>query len=176
MTIDEAAGLETPATPAAPDAALKTGEAGFITTRLQALLDWGRRNSLWPMPFGTACCAIEMMATLSSRYDLARFGAEVIRFSPRPRALLIVSGRVCLTLTPLPLATSSTRPRSAPGPASGSRMRGFPGMAEAAAGRFSGAGKSAVIGVLPSVYAVSLMTIMFSVGTSVCSTWHGARM
>jgi NADH-quinone oxidoreductase subunit B len=79
----------------------KHGGADWITTRVQALLDWGRRNSLWPMPFGTACCAIEMMATLSSRYDLARFGAEVIRFSPRQSDLMIVSGRVCLKMMPV---------------------------------------------------------------------------
>jgi len=79
----------------------KTGGAGYITTRLEALINWGRRNSLWPMPFGTACCAIEMMATLSSRYDLARFGAEVIRFSPRQSDLMIVSGRVCIKMMPV---------------------------------------------------------------------------
>jgi hypothetical protein len=58
----------------------------------EALVNWGRKNSLWPMPFGTACCAIELMGTLSSRYDLARFGSEVIRFSPRQADLMIVSG------------------------------------------------------------------------------------
>jgi len=79
----------------------KTGLGGFITTRLQELINWGRRNSLWPLPFGTACCAIEMMATLSSRYDLARFGAEVIRFSPRQSDLMIVSGRISLKMMPV---------------------------------------------------------------------------
>jgi len=79
----------------------KTGAGGYITTKLQELINWGRRNSLWPMPFGTACCAIEMMATLSSRYDLARFGAEVIRFSPRQSDLMIVSGRICLKMMPV---------------------------------------------------------------------------
>jgi NADH-quinone oxidoreductase subunit B len=79
----------------------KSGEGGWITTRLNELINWGRRNSLWPMPFGTACCAIEMMATLSSRYDLARFGAEVIRFSPRQSDLMIVSGRVCIKMMPV---------------------------------------------------------------------------
>jgi NADH-quinone oxidoreductase subunit B len=79
----------------------KSGEGGWITTRLNDLISWGRRNSLWPMPFGTACCAIEMMATLSSRYDLARFGAEVIRFSPRQSDLMIVSGRISLKMMPV---------------------------------------------------------------------------
>src|SRR5438477_5744307 len=79
----------------------KSGSSSWITTRLQDLISWGRRNSLWPMPFGTACCAIEMMATLSSRYDLARFGAEVIRFSPRQSDLMIVSGRISLKMMPV---------------------------------------------------------------------------
>ncbi|MCZ7644301.1 MAG: NADH-quinone oxidoreductase subunit B [Planctomycetota bacterium] len=87
--------------PAESAPGLKSGDAGFITTRLQALKEWGRRNSLWPMPFGTACCAIEMMATLSSRYDLARFGAEVIRFSPRQSDLMIVSGRISIKMMPV---------------------------------------------------------------------------
>jgi len=74
---------------------------GFFTTRLESVMNWARESSLWPMPFGTACCAIEMMATLCSRYDLARFGAEVIRFSPRQSDLLIVSGRVALKMMPV---------------------------------------------------------------------------
>ena len=79
----------------------KSGDGGWITTKLNALINWGRSNSLWPMPFGTACCAIEMMATLSSRYDLSRFGAEVIRFSPRQSDLMIVSGRICIKMMPV---------------------------------------------------------------------------
>lgn len=78
---------------------------GFLTTKLQPLIDkavkWGRANSLWPMPFGTACCAIELMATAASRYDLARFGAEVFRFSPRQSDLLIVAGRIALKMMPV---------------------------------------------------------------------------
>ena len=89
------------AAPAMADPGIKTGEGGFLTTKLHDLIDWGRRNALWPMPFGTACCAIEMMATLSSRYDLARFGAEVIRFSPRQSDLMIVSGRISLKMMPV---------------------------------------------------------------------------
>jgi len=53
-----------------------------LTTKIEDLIRWSRKHSLWPMPFGTACCAIELMAVLASRYDLARFGAEAIRFSP----------------------------------------------------------------------------------------------
>jgi NADH-quinone oxidoreductase subunit B len=74
---------------------------GFISTRIKDLLAWGRKNSLWPMPFGTACCAIEMMSTLSSRYDMSRFGAEVVRFSPRQADMLIVGGRVTLKMMPV---------------------------------------------------------------------------
>ena len=76
----------------------KTGKLDFLTTRVDDFINWSRSNSLWPMPFGTACCAIEMMATLASKYDLARFGAEAIRFSPRQSDLLIVSGRVPIKL------------------------------------------------------------------------------
>lgn len=74
---------------------------GILTTTLDAIVNWARRNSLWPMPFGTACCAIEMAATLASRYDIARFGAEVIRFSPRQADLMIVSGRIALKMMPV---------------------------------------------------------------------------
>jgi len=73
----------------------------FLTTRIQHLINWGRRSSLWPMPFATACCGIELMATASSRYDLARFGAEVMRFSPRQSDLLIVAGRVSMKMLPV---------------------------------------------------------------------------
>lgn len=88
----------------------KSGSAGFITTKLDALIKWGRRNSLWPMPFGTACCAIEMMAALSSRYDMARFGAEVIRFSPRQSDLMIVSGRISIKMMPVLLEIYTQMP------------------------------------------------------------------
>ncbi|MDR0786540.1 MAG: NADH-quinone oxidoreductase subunit NuoB [Gemmatimonadota bacterium] len=71
-----------------------SGSPGFLTTRLDAVVNWSRENSLWPMPFGTACCAIEMMATAASRYDLARFGMERMSFSPRQADLLICAGRV----------------------------------------------------------------------------------
>jgi NADH-quinone oxidoreductase subunit B len=67
---------------------------GFVYTRLEAAINWCRKNSLWPMPMGLACCAIELMATAASRYDIARFGAEVMRFSPRQSDVLVVAGTV----------------------------------------------------------------------------------
>ena len=73
----------------------------FLTTNLSKVINWSRRSSLWPMPFATACCGIELMATASSRYDLARFGAEVMRFSPRQSDLLIVAGRVGIKMMPV---------------------------------------------------------------------------
>ncbi len=64
-------------------------------------INWSRKNSLWPMPFATACCGIELMATGASRYDIARFGAEAMRFSPRQSDLLIVAGRVAIKTMPV---------------------------------------------------------------------------
>ena len=69
-------------------------EGDVIVTRLDAALNWCRKNSLWPMPMGLACCAIELMAAGASRYDISRFGAEVMRFSPRQSDVMIVSGTV----------------------------------------------------------------------------------
>ncbi len=69
-------------------------EGNVIFTRADAVINWMRKNSLWPMPMGLACCAIELMATASSRYDIARFGAEVMRFSPRQSDVMIVAGTV----------------------------------------------------------------------------------
>ena len=67
-------------------------EGGFFVSRLDSLINWCRKNSLWPLPMGLSCCAIEFMATACSRYDLARFGAEVARFSPRQADVMIVAG------------------------------------------------------------------------------------
>jgi NADH-quinone oxidoreductase subunit B len=72
-----------------------------LTTQLQRVVNWARRSSVWPMPFATACCGIELMATACSRYDLARFGAEVMRFSPRQCDLMIVAGRVSIKTLPV---------------------------------------------------------------------------
>ena len=73
----------------------------FLTTKLDFVVNWARRNSLWPMPFGTACCAIEMMASAASNYDLARFGMERMSFSPRQADVLICAGRVPYKLAPV---------------------------------------------------------------------------
>jgi NADH-quinone oxidoreductase subunit B len=72
-----------------------------IWTQLDRLANWVRKNSLWPMPFGTACCGIELMAAGASRHDIARFGAEVMRFSPRQCDLMIVAGRVVMKMLPI---------------------------------------------------------------------------
>jgi len=77
------------------------GSDSVITTTISKVADWGRKSSLWPALFGLACCAIEMMAASSSRFDLARFGSEVFRASPRQADLLIVSGRVCQKMAPV---------------------------------------------------------------------------
>src|SRR5437762_3118383 len=72
-----------------------------VLSRLDHLANWVRTNSLWPMPFATACCGIELMATGASKHDIARFGAEVMRFSPRQCDLMIVAGRVVMKMLPV---------------------------------------------------------------------------
>ncbi len=74
---------------------------GVLLGKLDMFANWVRANSLWPMPFATACCGIELMATGASKHDLARFGAEVMRFSPRQCDLMIVAGRVAMKMLPV---------------------------------------------------------------------------
>ena len=76
-------------------------QESWVATRLDFLVNWSRSKSLWPMPFGTACCAIEFMATAATRFDLARFGMERMSFSPRQADVLICAGRVPFKLAPV---------------------------------------------------------------------------
>ncbi len=84
MEVNEASGLE-----------------GLIFTRLDKVVNWARKSSIWPMSFGLACCAIEMMSMSASRFDIARFGAEVFRGSPRQSDLMIIAGRVSQKMAPV---------------------------------------------------------------------------
>jgi NADH-quinone oxidoreductase subunit B len=87
-----------------PEGAVEIPE-NTILTRVNDVVNWGtnysRKNSLWPMPFATACCGIELMAVGASRFDIARFGAEVMRFSPRQCDLMIIAGRVAMKMMPV---------------------------------------------------------------------------
>ena len=76
-------------------------EQGILITRLSAIVDWGRKNSLWPFPMGLACCAIEMMGAVASRFDISRFGAEALRFSPRQADMMLVAGTVSKKMAPM---------------------------------------------------------------------------
>lgn len=99
------AGVGRPTLPVAeqPSAGPRVSDGSniFLTTKLDQLVDQARKNSLWPFPFGTACCAIEFMSTIMSHYDMSRFGAEVVRFSPRQSDLLIVAGTVTDKMAPV---------------------------------------------------------------------------
>src|SRR2546426_853106 len=91
---------------AAHDSSMATptlGPAGspYVLAKMEELVSWARRNSLWPLTFGLACCAIEMMASAASRFDIARFGAEVFRPSPRQADVMIVAGRVSTKMGPV---------------------------------------------------------------------------
>ncbi len=74
---------------------------GILTTSLDKVINWARQSSLWPMSFGLACCAIEMMSMSASRFDIARFGTEVFRGSPRQSDLMIIAGRVSQKIAPV---------------------------------------------------------------------------
>lgn len=73
----------------------------LLTTRLRQAVNWGRKNSLWPIPYATACCAIEFMAALCSYHDISRYGAELVRFSPRQSDLMIVAGTISYKQAPI---------------------------------------------------------------------------
>ncbi|MBN1266816.1 MAG: NADH-quinone oxidoreductase subunit B [Anaerolineales bacterium] len=79
----------------------KLGNLGFITTTLEQAVNWARKRSMWPLASGLACCAIEMMSTQCSDYDMSRFGMEIMRPSPRQSDLLIVAGRVTRKMAPV---------------------------------------------------------------------------
>src|SRR4249919_1352151 len=83
------------------DNAAAAASEGIVMTTLDAAVNWARKNSIWPMTFGLACCAIEMMSMSASRFDIARFGAEVFRGSPRQSDLMIIAGRVSQKMAPV---------------------------------------------------------------------------
>ncbi|NJN18805.1 MAG: NADH-quinone oxidoreductase subunit B [Oscillochloris sp.] len=79
----------------------KAGDLGVVTTSLEYVVNWGRTNAMWPLLFGLACCAIEMMSSQGANYDLSRFGMEINRASPRQADLMIVAGRVSRKMAPV---------------------------------------------------------------------------
>ena len=79
----------------------EAGKPSIITSSLDFLVNWGRTNSLWPFPYGTACCAIEFMSTEVGRYDLSRIGSEYVRFTPRQSDVLLVAGTITYKQAPI---------------------------------------------------------------------------
>jgi NADH-quinone oxidoreductase subunit B len=87
--------------PLFPGQIQKTAEGGFLITKLDEVINWARSNSLWPLIFGTSCCAIEMMSAADAKYDWSRFGFEVARATPRQADLIIVSGTIVMKMAPV---------------------------------------------------------------------------
>jgi len=83
------------------EAESKSGNVGVVTAKLDDVINWARTNSMWPMLFGLACCAIEMMSAQAANYDMSRFGMELMRASPRQSDLMIVAGRVSRKMAPV---------------------------------------------------------------------------
>lgn len=79
----------------------ETADGGFLITKLDEVINWARANSLWPLIFGTSCCAIEMMSAADAKYDWSRFGFEVARATPRQADLIIVSGTIVMKMAPV---------------------------------------------------------------------------
>lgn len=96
MTISRA-----PSSRAVTDAEVRALEGNILTSTVDRFVAWSRKNSIWPVQFGLACCAIEMMSTAAARFDIARFGSELFRASPRQADLMIVSGRVSQKMAPV---------------------------------------------------------------------------
>jgi NADH-quinone oxidoreductase subunit B len=90
-----------PGSVALPNTHAEVAEGSILTTSVEKMVQWARRSAIWPVTFGLACCAIEMMAMAAGRYDVARFGAEVFRGSPRQSDLMIVAGRLSRKMAPV---------------------------------------------------------------------------